>query len=278
MENVTKNIRRCENPPSHDEHRTNKTAPISTLQLRHSKRNFAALNSRGFAFALGLSLLPLVIGAFSAASGLFIYVYKKNELLYQCESALLKAQEILLEGEEKILQLNPQIEQLVIEKRILKQALAVAPTPIERVAIRAELTRIEIMLYNLKFRQYFFKNSSENMAQLVMLNVERSLLQKLRQFSKDWKASLHAQVFKNAPAMKIVEKKIDPSAKIYLVPPQMSSLQTLTLRWSLQGTSLFPRWLTYLHSQRFFWQDSCSTYPQAKELRWHAEIAAAAHL
>lgn len=275
MENIKQNFR-------HRNHRSyccEQTAEknFSPAHSSHSQRNFSPVNKRGFALALALTLIPFFLGSVLAAGGLFAYLYAKNELFYQCERSLLKAQDTLLQGEEKILRLNPQIEQLVLEKRILNKALMVAPTPIERVAIRAELTRIELALYSLKLQQNFLKISSEQRAQYEMFLAERTQLQKLRDFSQLWKARLFAHAFKTVPRMQIIAKPIDPSAKIYKIPPQMSFLQTLTLRWSLSGTSLFPRWMQFLHSRRFYWQDSCSTYPQhTKDTRWHAEIGAAA--
>jgi hypothetical protein len=263
MENTQKNI-------GHGKHPS-----FSCAQSPNSQRNTPSLNSRGFALLLGVSLLPLLAGSLLSAFGIFAYLYKKNELLFDCERSLLKAQELLLRGEENILQLNPQIEQLVLKKRIFKKALVVTVTPVDRALIRAELLRIEILLVKLKARQIFLKYENERRAQQEMLLIQRQHLKKLRDFSRIWKAQLLAQTSQTAPQMRIVARSIDPSAKIYQVPPQMAVQQTLTLRWSLRGSSLFPHWIRFLSNKEFFWQDSCSTYPKAKEdFRWQAEIGA----
>ena len=223
--------------------------------------------------------MPLLLGSMLATGGVIAYIYKKNELLYHCERSLLEAQKILLQAEGQILRLNPQIETKVIEKRILKKALTMSPTPADKILILAQLARIEITLSSFKMRQRLLKSSGEGQAQQEVLAVKREQLRTLHEFARLWRASLVANVSLTLPTIKMVATPIDPSATIYKVPPQMSVLQTLTLHWSLRSTSLFPRWMFFFRGQTFYWQDSCSTFPQSKELsQWHAEIGPAISL
>jgi hypothetical protein len=239
------------------------------------KANSPALNQHGSALLICLSTIPLLLSALIASLCVVWFLDAKNELLFLCEKSLLETQNQLVNAENKLLRINRSIENLVHEKKILKKALILSTTPADRALLKAQLIKIEIKLAFYKKEQTLLILKAQTRAQTTIRISANEIKKRLNTIQKQWSTHLWVQVKPSNPLMALEPVRIDPSGTIYRVPAQFEKKQTQNLRWSLLGLSLFPSWVQFLQSNKFFWQDSCSSRPYKKENNiWTFELGA----
>lgn len=234
--------------------------------------SFTTLNQKGSALIVGMSLLPLLLGGMLASIAIAWFVSAKNDLLYDCENGVLRSQKILVEAENTLLQLNLPIQSLVTQKKLLQRARLLAKTPVEISMIQARLLIIESQLALLRKQQTAVHSLANIQASHALQSTALHLKQIFLQLQKLWSADLLPSSFASSGLVKLQKLAIDPSADVYEVPPDFAQQQTLTVFAKLSGTSLFPKWMAFLQSKNFSWQESCSSRPVLKENLWTAEI------
>lgn len=209
-----------------------------------------------------LSILP--IGSF---------VLQKQKVNLICENFVLEAQEHLVEGETKLLQLNPQVRALVLQKKTLERAMRLAPTPILKAAIAAKLAIVLAQIGILRTQQILIFKTQEIKALKSMLLLRKNLRSQLNKFEKAWGAPpLVPLINSTPPKIKLIEVKVDPTIPIYEAPPNLSVLQTLEVEILVRGERIFPRWIKFLRTQKIFWQESCSSHPQKGIVQWQSHL------
>ncbi len=231
-----------------------------------------SLDQKGSALVIGISLLPLLVGAMLASAGLAWFISAKNDLLFQCESGVLQSQKILVEAANTLFQLNSPIKSLVLQKKILQRALILAKTPVEIVAIKTRLLAIEIQLAGFRKQQVVVHRLADIRATRALQQTAFRLKQTFRNLQNLWEANLLPTGYAAAALIQLQKTKIDPSADIYYARSDFAQQQTLTVFGKLSGRSLFPSWIAFLHEENFSWQESCSSRPSLKESKWIAEI------
>ncbi len=233
---------------------------------------FAHLNQKGSALIVGISLLPLLIGGMLAALAITWFVSAKNDLLYECENGVLKSQKILVEAENTLLKLNLPIKSLVTQKKLLQRALLLARTPVEISMIEARLLIIETQLGIFRQQQSAIHLLADAQASRLMQTTALRLKQIFHDLQSQWAGRLFSSSFANPALIRLQKIAIDPSAHIYEARADFSQQQTLTVFAKLSGSSLFPKWIAFLQTESFLWQESCSSRPTFKEKLWIAEI------
>lgn len=217
--------------------------------------------------------MPVVLGSLLGSIATIWFLNTKNELLFLCEEGLLHVQRTLVKAENQLLGLNPRIKTLVAQKKILQKALRVAKDPALFASLKAQLIQIEIQLLNLKQQQLVLMKTAQIKSNLDVTFLSQKLRLRISRLQAQWATRLHTTLQNPQPRIHLQAQHIDPSARLYVAPHDLAKRQTLTLHWTLKGSSLFPSWLTFLYDNHFYWQDSCSSRPAKKELEpWIAEI------
>jgi hypothetical protein len=230
------------------------------------------INQKGSALIIGISLVPLLVGGMLASLALAWFVSAKNDLLFECENGVLKSQKILVEAENTLLRLNPPIISLVTQKKLLQRALLLAKTPVELSMIKARLLIIESQLALLRKQQTVIHTLADIQASRALQTTALRLKRAFHHLQSLWSAQLFSSSFATTALIRLQKKAIDPSAQIYEARAGFPQQQTLTVFAKLSGPSLFPKWIAFLHSENFSWQESCSSRPALKENLWTAEI------
>lgn len=253
---------------------TNFDSPILQQALR--KTNRTAAHDQGFALVAALCLMPLLMGSLFSALAIVWFLNTKNDLLFECESGLLKTQQTLISAENKLLLLNTPVKALVVQKKVLQKALRMAKNPALFAALKAQLLQIEVQLHALQKQQLVEIQKAHYQSQTQIAFLAQHLRRKLFHLQEQWSSRLVTVVKTPRPWIQLEAKKIDPSAILYIATTDFAQKQTLTLDWKLTGSHLFPTWLTFIYGNGFAWQDSCSSRPHKKEFSpWIAEIGKA---
>lgn len=233
-------------------------------------------SQKGFVVMTLLSVLPLLISASLGILGLIWFISAKEKLQWICEEGVLEAQKNLLEGAQRLTQLNPHVEYLVLEKKFLQQAIKAAFTPAEKAALTARLLIIIGQMHSLRRTQLTIISSSQALAEKSLSQTATKSRRHALGIQKLWRSRpLTHQTSYNKAQIAMEARYKDPLIPIYLYPISYEYEQHLNVRIHLSG-QIFPKWLSTLTPESFRWRESCASQPQHKgEFRWQSSLAAA---
>lgn len=221
---------------------------------------------------MAFTLLPLFI--FSALCGLATiwFIEQKEQLQWTCESQNLKAQKALIRGMTQLLSLNPIIEAIVLERRMVQIALAASPTPAEKVALTARLIMLNLQLTNLATHQKSLILSAQTIAGKELFDLRQKLQEHVKRMGREWSVSLHLHMWTSSARIKLRRQQIEPLAAIYVEHPFLSAQQKIKVDIAITGERLFPDWLKWISDKPLIWKEQCLTQPQKENLLWNARI------
>jgi len=201
------------------------------------------------------------------------FLKEKEKLQMQCEVQVLRAQDHLVLGAEKLMALNPSVDALVIEKKALRTAIAVAVTPAEKAALAAQLAIVIFKISALRTQQRLIVKNSEAAAFAALAAIEKIAAQEALRLKKFWRSRILKSAVRFRRPMLMLEKRhTDPSIPTYHAPLNFSQLQTIDVNISIFGSRLFEYWLRTLETSHFNWQENCSSHPRQGGLKWQSYL------
>lgn len=221
---------------------------------------------------MALTLMPFLIFCGLSVMGCLWWIQQKENIQWACENQTLKAQAALMTATNLLLKLNPPMEAFVLEKKLLKAALRVAPTPVAKAAIIARLVFVRTRITMISAQQQILFQTYESKAQLYLWSLKNSIQHLVHDMEQAWSTSLYTNVRYGKIRLHLQKRRIDHGAYLYLIPPHFTQLQTLPVTIIITGKTLFPRWLQWLTSQPLSWQERCNMEPVYKEAKWSARI------
>jgi hypothetical protein len=231
-------------------------------------------NEKGFALALILSVLPILIGAGLVALFTMNYMQMNAHHLYICRTESLKTQNQVGKNLETLLKLNPLSRELRIEKIAADVAVAAAiaaygyglpaarayeqSVKVRRVALDIE-QRALIIRSNALLLKTYFQTRSELNAQIS------KDLGMLRPFI----TSTFSMRF-SAPTYLAVRPDKTDLAPVYETQPQFEKRMTLVHRWQYR-LSVADFLGKFLKGEQEFNRD-CSVTLSEKDNKWQGKI------
>lgn len=222
-----------------------------------------------------MSLLPLIIASVFATFGTLWFLREKSRVQFVCENGVLKTQEILVEAENRLLKLNLVAEALILRKRQLIAAILIAPTPFERSLLISKLEVILQRMRTLRQMQLSIVRLAEAKAAIEDISLYQNFIRISAEWKKSWQSAAFSVALVSPAKIKLQAVFNDEMLPVYTVPKNFARLQTQTATFSVFGKTLFPRWMTFLFSQKMAWQETCSSHPELKENLWKSQIGMA---
>ena len=118
------------------------------------------------------------------------FLTEKQKLQKTCQTQILKSQQSLIDGGQALIQLNPLVNMLVLEKNHWQNAAAIDPTPPGKAAALAQLARVTLQINLLRQKQNLLIQLSEFKAFKDLLSLQYKLRKQVRTISKLWGTKL----------------------------------------------------------------------------------------
>lgn len=236
-------------------------------------------NKRGFVTITLLALFPLLICSTLCCLTLGWFLGEKEKMQMICEDHTLAAQTALIDGANRLVQLNPQVDALVIDKQSLELALSLAVTPAEKFAIATQLTIVRFKIIALRTQQKLIIKTTETRALLQLQQINIKTRREAIWIPKLWQSSrrlISATRFKK-PRLQVDAHYADRMIPTYHIPQNYSSRQTIYVQIEIRGPTPFPKWIPELSKQQFYWQENCSSHPRQGGLKWQSYLGKGKH-
>lgn len=233
------------------------------------------LNRQGFALALILALLPVLVGGFFAASLSIGLIQSDLKLKHICRSEGLLSQEKVGHHLEKLFALNPRAAHLKLQlhsARIAFAAAVAAQNPLSAARLAQQISQIREKQTRLDFRQKQLINESNRELLLSSQRIRKRLQadgSKILEGFPGLRVSFQTGVAK-PPHLAVSPDSLD-IAPIYRPQESFEQMQTLAHNWHYQIELLRPFSSFFRGRMRF--EKSCSVTLSQKGFKWVPKIA-----
>jgi len=232
------------------------------------------MTEKGF-MTVGLIIyLPLLFALMFSFYWIVWFLNQKHQLENICFRYILAAQDDLINGNNRLIQLNPQAQRLIIEKKFLNTVIKTAPPKVRAVAY---LRKKQIIAQQalLKSTQESLLLSSEYRSRQQMRKLHNEIQKHFRQMQDFWQTQ-PAQAPHLRPQWRKSQVQIDQKdiAPTYKRSQSHSQQQTLKMHWSLPLNQVAPQWLVRLASIQPKWLGFCESHPYHQGGKWHSSIGA----
>lgn len=231
-------------------------------------------NRKGFALAIILGLLPVLLGGFFAASVSIAIIQTDLRFKHICRSDGIRTQEKVSHHLHRLMSLNPRAAQLRLQLQSARLALATAmaaQNPVAAAKILKQIAHLTKKQASLDVRQKQLISESNRELILSYRRVRDRLnangLQSLKNFPG---LSLHFKNRPGHPPRLAVEPDSPDVAPLYRTPDRFEERQALAHRWHFQ-LSIRPPLSGYIGTQ-FRFEKSCSVSLSQKGMIWVTKI------
>ncbi len=232
------------------------------------------MNRKGF-MTLGLIIcLPVLFTLIFSFYWIVWFLNQKHKLDNICYNNLLMAQDHLVDGNNKLLQLNPQAQRLISEKRFWTQVMKTAP-PKLRAAAYLRKKQIISQQVLLKTKQKIILQTAEFRSRQQMGRLRTEIQKHFHRIRYFWQAR-KTQSERIRPKwlksqIQVDQRDIAPTYKRSLAHSQ---LQTLKISWSFPLAQITPQWMVRMASVQPIWQGLCESHPYNQGGKWQSSIGA----
>lgn len=235
------------------------------------------MNNQGFSTLSFIVFLPL---ALILTFSVFWIVWFNNQKLAVeniCHYHLLKAQDHLVSGNNKIMNLNFYAKFLIIQKRVLNVVIIVAPPPAKAAAIaQRKIVVAQQKILNKVQRSIIHLSNIRANGELFKLR--RSFNEKNKEIKNFWNVQTSRSpvvgIFPKTSQIKIDTKDI---ASTYKRIANHESKQSFNAQWRIPIKRFLPNWVTQLVPVQNNWYGQCQTHPHQGEFKWRSAIGKGSH-
>ena len=235
------------------------------------------MSKKGFT-TIGFTLIMPVIFILSL-SGFWILwlINSKHQLNNLCHYYLLKAQDELINGNEKVLYLNSIANRLYMQKKSLEALILVAPPQIKMPAkIQRRIVIVQQKALATKqmsiFKIYKYKSQSP------LYEFRRKFSVKLNEIIRIWgqkqKIIYDLNIIWKKSQLAIKRKDI---ASTYYRKIKHENLQSIRAKWSIPIRILLPDWVKSFVPIQKLWIGECASHPHKGGLKWVSNIGKGNH-
>lgn len=232
------------------------------------------MNRKGF-MTVGLIIyLPVLFSLIFSFYWIVWFLNQKHKLDNICYQYLLAAQDHLVDGNNKLLQLNPQAQRLINEKKFWSQVLKTAPPKLKAAAY---LRKKQIMAQQvlLKTTQKRVRETAEFQSQKQMRTLHTEMNKQFRRIHDFWQTQSN-QSARVRPMWRESQIQVDQRdiAPTYKRSQAHSQLQTLKISWSFPLAHIIPQWMVRLANVQPSWHGLCESHPYNQGEKWQSSIGA----
>ncbi len=231
------------------------------------------MNQKGFVSLCLVIWAPLFLTILSYGLWMVWLINQKHQLNNLCHHHLLKSQQALVDGNNRLLLHNPKALALILEKRNLDRLILTSPPPVKAAAL---LKRKRVLAQQIKLSLLqkniikTHKELSKSWAQKLRLNLHRALRKRSEFFQGDKNILAQVRVRWSISRIKI---KFRDKASTYQRGTNHALAQTMSANWSIPLQSVTPPWLSPFVKNKNNWLGSCQTHPDSSGgLKWYAAI------
>lgn len=236
------------------------------------------MNQKGFTTIAMITWAPFVAALLAGTLWTIWFLNLNKALDNICHEGVMKSQEIIVEGNNKIMALNKKAWVFFLEKKALELTILFGPPPAKAVA----KARRKIVVANqkiLKKQQQGLFMTSRYRAKAELFKLKAKMRKKVEEIKNRWKKSSSKPTFHIVPTSSQLKIKIKDIAPIYKRTSSHSNAQRIRARWSIPIKSMMPDWLLRLVPIGQSWRGQCFSHPHPRKGRfiWRASIGKGNH-
>jgi len=222
-------------------------------------------------------LIPIVL---TAVIGTFImtwFLREKGQLQLRCETHVLKAQQILVDGAYDLIALNPQVNNLINTRNQIRTQLLVALGP-EKALFMARLIMVEAQMTALRMKQKLMIQTTQERARAELTLIDADSRSEANRVTRLWgDGNLHSTVHFSHPRMEVDPKYVDFTLPTYDFGIGYQVRQNLNADITIHGRSPFPLFVKEaIQESNMSWHEECASEPrQEGGTQWRGYLAAA---
>ena len=238
------------------------------------------MNERGFVLMALIVWMPFFL---MIAFGLTWTIWFLNQVKAMeniCHQGTLKAQEALVEGNRRVMALNPRALRLYGEKKALKLLILTGPPPVKAAAkLRKKKLVASQKLLQKQQKLLFYEMNFK--AQRALFSLRRKMGERLRKIRAFWKSSQGAmEGIRVHPSSSQLKVRLRDIAPIYKRGIHHWKAQGISVRWWIPLKGMFPPWLSQYVPIQGRWKGQCFSHPHLKKggSLWRAAMGKGNHL
>lgn len=235
----------------------------------------------GFITIAFVVMAPLFLVLLLGTAWILWFLNQKHKLDNICYQHVLDSQTLLIEGNQRLLNLNPRASLLIMEKRALNHTIQFGPPPAKAVAI-ARKAIVVAQQTQLKAQQQGILKLAAFRSRAELQKLKLAMQSEAHKLSRFWRTQDHGR-----PTVTIHWKpsqtrvRIPDIAPVYKLSPQYERQQVHFVRWRIPIHRILPRWLSQIvwSEARFEknWYGQCESHPHQGVQKWHSAIGAGKH-
>ncbi len=232
------------------------------------------MNQKGFVTVGVILWAPLFLMMLCFGLWMVWLIHQKHQLSNLCHYQLLKSQQALVDGNNKLLLFNPQAMALITEKKLLNRLIQSAPPKVKALAIMRRKIVIAKQIKLSVLQKSLIKTHralSKGWASELRVQLHRHLKKKVLFFNKSHNFRARVSVTWSVSRIQV---HIRDKASTYKRSFDHSQRQTMKAQWRIPIKALAPHWLQFLLPLKNDWVGFCETHPQKGDRKWYAAIGA----
>ncbi len=235
------------------------------------------MNNRGFVNVSLIAWFPLIAVLLFSSFWLLWFLQQKMVMANLCQQYTLKSQEILVDRNNRIMNLNSRALWLWGEKKALDLAILTGPPPVKAAAkIRRKMVVAEQRA--LRRTQKSFFNSANFQSRRALYQLRREFHRQTKKWQGFWgsphqvRSSL--QLF---PAQSQLAVRIHDIAPVFKRRSEHWRQQGIKARWRIPLSEILPTWFKEMVPVHRHWVGTCHSHPHLGGLQWKAAIGKGNH-
>ncbi len=235
------------------------------------------MSNRGFVNISLIAWFPFIAVLLFSAFWLIWFLQQKMVMANLCQQYTLKSQEILVDRNNKIMNLNSRAWWLWGEKKALDIAILTGPPPVKAAAkIRRKMVVAEQK--SLRGIQKGFFNSANFQSRRALYQLRSQFRRQTKKWQDFWGSNRRIrsslQVF---PKQSQLAVRIHDIAPVFKRRNQHSRQQSIKATWRIPLADMLPSWLKEKVPVHRHWTGACYSHPHLGGLQWRAAIGKGNH-